>query len=270
MNKLELLESDTIKLLRDVPQIAKKPMVLWSTGKDSTTVLYLIKRAFGHFPWPVVHIDTGYKFPEIYSFRDRMKYAWGIPLKVLRNSEGLAMGFSPEKLGRYECCTQMKTNMLKYEIEQNHYDAVILAIRHDEHYVRGMEDLLSLRDENGNWQYWAQFGGYGVTAPEQVGSAHVRVNPILPWTEAEVWQYVLLHNIPVNPLYFAYEAEDGKRYRYRSLGCMPCTEPMESKAGTVLEIANEVYMTPGLERSGRMQDKEDQDTMLRLRQWGYM
>lgn len=271
MNKLDLLESDTIKLLKSIPQIAKKPAILWSTGKDSTTVLYLIRKAFGgRIPWPVMHIDTGFKPKEVYAFRDRMKLEWNIPLKVLRNIEGRALGFSPETLGRYECCTRLKTNTLKDEIERCHYDAVILSIRHDEHYVRGMEDLLSLRDENGNWQYWARFGGYGVTAPEQVKSAHVRVNPILPWTEAEVWQYVMLHNLPVNPLYFAYEAEDGKSYRYRSLGCEPCTQPVESKAKTVFEIANEVYMTPGLERSGRMQDKESQDTMLRLRSWGYM
>lgn len=271
MNKLDLLESDSIKLLRSVPQVAKKPAVLWSTGKDSTTVLYLIRKAFGYFPWPVMHIDTGFKFPEIYDFRDTMTLRWNIPLKILKNCEELASTFSPETLGRYECCTQLKTNTLKLAIEENHYDALIMAIRHDEHYVRGMEDLLSLRDENGNWQYTAEFGGYGVTAPEQEKSAHVRINPILPWREEDVWEYVMQNNIPVNPLYFArVDEEDGKSYRYRSLGCMPCTEPQESKAGTVLEILNEVYMNPGLERAGRMQDKEDKDTMLRLRAWGYM
>lgn len=271
MNKLELLESDSIKLIRSIPQIARKPAVLWSTGKDSTTVLHLIRKAFGgRIPWPVMHLDTGFKFPEVYTFRDEMKIRWAIPLKVVRNSEAIAMGINPWTVGRYECCTQLKTNNLKYEIEQKHYDALVLSIRHDEHYVRGLEDLLSLRDEEGNWRYWARFGGYGVTAPEQVKSAHVRVNPILPWTESEVWQYVMMKNLPVNPLYFAYESQDGKWYRYRSLGCSPCTDVQESKATTLLEIVNEVYMTPGLERAGRMQDKESQDTMLRLRAWGYM
>lgn len=268
MNKLELLESDTIKLIRSIPQIAKKPAVLWSTGKDSTTVLYLIKKAFGYIPWPVMHLDTGFKFPEVYDFRDRLRFEWNIPLRVVRNSEAIALGINPDTVGRYQCCTELKTNNLKYEIEHNHYDALILSIRHDEHYARGLEDLLSLRDENGNWQYTARFGGYGVTAPEQEKTAHVRVNPILPWTEAEIWQYVMMKNLPVNPLYFAYEAEDGKFYRFRSLGCSPCTDVTESKAASILQIVNEVYMTPGLERAGRMQDEEG--ILLRLRAWGYM
>ncbi len=270
MNKLQLLESDTIKMLRSVPQIASKPAVLWSTGKDSTMTLYLIKKAFGYFPWPVIHIDTGYKFQEIYKFRNRMKMLWDIPLMVVTNPDREIYNLSPDTLGRYECCTALKTNVLKKTIEDNHFDALVMAIRHDEHYVRGLEDLMSLRDEDGNWQYTARFGGYGVTAPEQEKSAHVRVNAILPWTEAEVWQYILLHDIPVNPLYFAREYEDGIWRRYRSLGCECCTEPVESKAKTITEITSEVYMTPGIERSGRMQDKESKDVMLRLRSWGYM
>lgn len=270
MNKLDLLESDSIKLIRSIPQICRKPAVLWSTGKDSTTMLYLIRKAFGYLPWPVIHIDTGRKPQEVYDFRERLRLQWNIPLMVIKNEEAIALGISPETVSRYQCCTLLKTETLKKAVMGNGWDGLILSIRHDEHYVRGMEDLVSLRDENGNWQYWARFGGFGLTAPEREGYNHIRIHPILPWTEAEIWEYVMVRGLSVNPLYFAERAEDGKFYRYRSLGCLPCTEPMESKATTIQQIVNEVYMTPGLERSGRTQDKETENAMLILRSFGYM
>jgi len=654
MNKLDYLESESLKLIKSIPQICRKPAVLWSTGKDSTTMLYLVKKAFGYLPWPVVHIDTGKKPQEVYDFRDMLRFRWNIPLVVIRNEEAMALGISPETVSRYECCTQLKTETLKKAVMANEWDGLILSIRHDEHYVRGMEDLVcfvsgtiiyssegikpiesirpddsvfthtgglklvekvgkrfytgpvvsistkyglgftgtpnhivlvkkqgkdglwrnqwirlrelkkndklfvpklgrkpsdgynsekyllfrdfitdkgfiplhfqsywkaahsstrrlraafpinpetmrllgyyiaegstsatqanltfgpheyafaadatdiisryfgcktlilsyadrtqvsinsktlkltfdklcgktahnkhlppffalaghsniiglitgcwrgdgskekystvslklaneirmallkvgiissiypsdgrfhlqipqpsqkrfaelfdfgfhrllgprygdiqeisqldiphplqdcrskskpggfwvpvksvleiqyngdvydlkvkddasylpgglvvhnSLRDEEGKWQYWARFGGFGLTAPEREGYNHIRIHPILPWTEAEIWEYVMVRGLPVNPLYFAERAEDGKFYRYRSLGCLPCTEPMESKATTIQEIVNEVYMTPGLERSGRTQDKETENAMLILRSFGYM
>lgn len=269
-SRIDYLESESIKLLKSIPQISRKPAVLWSTGKDSTTMLYLVRKAFGYFPWPVVHIDTGKKFPEIYEFRGKMALQWGIPLKVISNEPALTVGISPETVSRYECCTQLKTNALKDYVHTNHIDALILSIRHDEHFVRGMEDLISLRDEHGNWQFYSHFGGFGLTAPEQEGYSHIRIHPLLPWREVDVWEYVMTKNLPVNPLYFASPAEDGKSYRYRSLGCECCTEKTESRATTVHEIVSEVYMTPGLERAGRMQDKEDAETMLKLRAIGYL
>lgn len=265
MDRLSLLEDDSLKMIKSIPQICKRPAQLWSTGKDSTLSLYLVRKAFGRFPWPVVHIDTEKKPKAVYEFREKLKLQWGIPLKVIKNQPALDLGISPDKVSRYECCTQLKTNALKAEVSLNHWDALIMSIRHDEHYVRGMEDLVSLRDGEGNWQYWGRFGGFGLTAPEQEGYSHIRIHPLLPWTEAEVWEYYLYHNIPINPLYYA---RDGRRMR--SLGCEPCTETMESKAQTLQEIVNEVYMTPGLERSGRRQDKETQSTMLILRSMGYM
>jgi len=270
MEKLKLLESDSIKMIRSIPQICKRPAQLWSTGKDSTLMLYLVRKAFGHIPWPVIHIDTGKKFPEIYSFRDRLKLEWNLPLLIARNEEALALGISPDKVSRYDCCTMLKTDALKKIVMERGFDALILSIRYDEHYVRGMEDLVSLRDAEGHWQYWGRFGGFGLTAPEKEGYNHIRIHAILPWTEAEVWEYTMLNNLPVNPLYFAREHDDGKWYRYRSLGCKPCTVPVESRATTIQEIVNEVWLTPGIERSGRTQDKETEDAMLRLRAWGYM
>lgn len=270
MKKLQLLEDDTIKMLKSVPQICRRPAQLWSTGKDSTLMLHLVRKAYGYIPWPIIHIDTGKKFKEIYEFREKMRLRWNIPLLIAKNDSAMEMDISPDTVSRYDCCSMLKTEALKQMVMAKRFDALILSIRHDEHYVRGMEDLVSLRDEAGNWQYWSRFGGFGLTAPEKEGYNHIRVHAILPWTEAEVWEYSMVNNLPVNPLYFAKQAEDGKWYRYRSLGCMPCTEPLESKATTIQEIVNEVYMTPGLERSGRMQDKETETAMLKLRQWGYM
>lgn len=265
MNRLDLLENDSLKLIRSIPQICKNPAQLWSTGKDSTLCLYLVKKAFGRYPWPVVHIDTEKKPKEVYEFRGKLALRWGIPLKIVKNQYALDLGVSPDRVSRYECCTQLKTNALKMAVMGNRWDALIMSIRHDEHYVRGMEDLVSMRDGEGNWQWYGRFGGFGLTAPEQDGYAHIRIHPLLAWREEDVWLYTMLHSIPVNPLYFS---RNGRRFR--SLGCECCTEMVESEALTVGDIVDEVYMTPGLERSGRQQDKESEDVMLRLRSWGYM
>lgn len=232
-------------------------------------MLYLVRKAFGYIPWPIIHIDTGRKFPEIYKFRDDLRFRWNIPLIIAEDSDAMVLGLGPDKISKFDCCTIFKTNVIKKLVKDAGYDALIFSIRHDEHYVRGLEDLVSLRDEEGNWRYWARFGGFGLNAPQNEGLAHIRIHAILPWTEAMVWEYTMNHSIPVNPLYFAYQDEGGKWWRYRSLGCMPCTQPVESKATTIPEIVNEVYMNPGLERSGRMQDKETDTAMLRLRAWGY-
>ena len=264
MDRLDYLESESIKIIKSIPQICKKPAQLWSTGKDSTLSLYLVKKAFGYFPFPITHMDTGKKFQEIYDFRDKLQKEWNLPLTVYKNELAMSLGLSCEKgLSKFECCTQLKTEALKIAIKERGFDALILSIRVDEHYVRGMEDIVSLRDEDGNWQYSSRFGGFGLIAPTDEGLAHLRIHPILMWTEAEAWQYTMLHKIPVNPMYFAVDG-----LRYRSLGCEPCTEPTKSSATTIEQVVNEVYMTPGLERSGRLNTESD-DTMLKLRQLGY-
>lgn len=265
MDRLSLLEDDSIKMIRSIPQICKNPAQLWSTGKDSTLSLYLVWKAFGRFPFPVIHIDTEKKPKEVYEFRDKLALEWKIPLTVIKNQSALDLGLSPENVSRFECCTQLKTNALKAGIAQYHWDGLLMSIRHDEHYARGLEDLISLRDSEGNWQYHSRFGGFGLTAPEQEKYAHIRIHPILPWKEEDVWEYTMKHNLPINPLYYS---RNGRRMR--SLGCEPCTETVESNACTIREIVNEVYMTPGLEREGRQQDKESETTMLTLRGLGYM
>jgi len=234
-------------------------------------MLCLIWRAYGgYIPWPVIHLDTGRKFKEIYEFRDRVALIWGFNPIIAKNEEALRFGISPDSTSRFQCCSMLKTDALKRTVKKHGFDALIMSIRHDEHYARGMEDLMSLRDENGNWQYWGRFGGFGLTAPEREGYNHIRIHPLLPWTEPDVWEYVMERNVPVNPLYFARRSDGGKSYRYRSLGCEPCTEAVESGASTVQEIADEVRGTPGIERSGRVQDKEEEAVMLRLRQLGYL
>lgn len=266
MDRLKRLEDESLKIIRSIPQIAKRPAQLYSTGKDSTVVLHLARRAFeGRIPWKVVHIDTEKKPKQVYEFREKIKKLWNVPLIVIKNEEALKLGISPEKVSHFECCTQLKSNALKQSIQKYHWDSLIMSIRHDEHIARGMEDLLSIRNENGDWQWYGHFGGYGLTAPEDEGLAHLRIHPILAWTETDTWQYMEKYDLPVNPLYFS----NGEK-RFRSLGCECCTLPIESKAMTVHEILNEVYMTPGLERVGRVQDKEDSDTMLKLRQLGYL
>lgn len=266
MLDLKDLENRTIYIVREAYAEFKKPAVLWSMGKDSTTMLWLCRKAFfGEIPFSVVHIDTGYKFKEMYDFRDRITREWGLDLLVARNEEAIAEGLNP-KQGNLECCTRLKTEALRDFVEENGFDALILAIRRDEHGIRAKERYFSPRDENFKWDYkdqplemWDQFQGLVVEG------SHMRVHPILHWRELDVWEYVKIEGIPINPMYLA---RNGKRYR--SLGCEPCTSPIESNASSIDEIVEELKMTKIAERSGRAQDKEKSFTMQKLRALGYM
>jgi len=270
MDRLEFLESESIKLLRDTPKRSKKPLIFWSTGKDSTLLLVLVKKAFGKIPWPVVHVDTGKKPQEVYDFRQKYWLEWSLPLFVKRNELAIQARIDPGNTERLKCCGMLKTECIKDIVREKQVDSFVCAIRNDESPVRGMEDLISLRDEHGHWNPQANYGGFGVKTPEQEGLAHIRVNPILMWTEAEVWQYTMLHQLPVNPLYFAKEYEDGKWYRYRSLGCKPCTIPVESKADTITKITSEVYDYPGIERAGRLQELgKSEEVLMWMKAQGY-
>ena len=174
-------------------------------------------------------------------------------------------GLSP-KQGNLECCTRLKTEALRDFVETNGFDALILAIRRDEHGIRAKERYFSPRDENFKWDYkdqplemWDQFQGL-------VGQGtHMRVHPILHWRELDVWEYVRAEGIPINPMYFAKNGQ-----RYRSLGCEPCTSPIASEAANIDEIVEELRTTKIAERSGRAQDKEKSFTMQKLRALGYM
>ncbi|MFP3975841.1 MAG: sulfate adenylyltransferase subunit CysD, partial [Dehalococcoidia bacterium] len=252
MLELKQMENRSIYILREAYAEFKRPAVLWSTGKDSTATLWLCRKAFfGKIPFPVIHIDTTYKFKEMYEFRDRLAKEWGMDLIVARNEEAIKEGVSPQD-GKFECCTRLKTEALMKCLEENGFDALILAIRRDEHGIRAKERYFSPRDEQFHWNYkdqplemWDQYQSL------IADKTHIRVHPILHWRELDVWEYVQQENIPSSPMYFAKNGQ-----RYRSLGCEPCTLPIESNASTIDEIVEELRDTKVAERSGRAQDKE--------------
>jgi len=260
------LEKRSISLLREAKAQFENPAVLWSTGKDSTATVWLCKKAFfGKVPFPVIHIDTSYKFPQIYEFRDKIAKEWGIDLIVAKNEEVLKEGMSPKK-GRLDCCTLLKTDALKSLLRKDKFDALILAIRRDEHGIRAKERYYSPRDEEFKWNYSDQQAElWDLYVKPSEDFSHMRVHPILHWAELDVWQYVKQENLPINPLYFT---RNGKRYR--SLGCMPCTVPIPSEARTINEIVQELKTSTTPERAGRAQDKEKAYMMQKLRSLGYM
>jgi len=240
--------------------------MLWSIGKDSTALLWLVRKAFyGKLPFPVMHLDTGHKFQEIYQFRDKYAREWGLDLIVYKNQAAIDRGVCPDK-GKLECCTELKTNALKDAIAKNNFRALYLGIRRDEHGIRAKERVFSPRDEDFEWNYREQppelWDQYKTKAKDE---EHLRIHPLLGWTELDVWEYMKRENIPVVELYFS---KDGKRYR--SIGCETCCNPVDSNAGTVDEIVEEIRTTDVSERSGRAQDKESAYMMQKLRSLGYM
>ena len=268
---LDELEARSIYIIREAYRHFKGHIVtLTSFGKDSVTQLYLIRKAFlGKIPFPVLHIDTGYKLPEIYQFRDRLREQWGFELLVARNEEALRAGMSPEK-GRWACCNALKTEALKQAIKRFGLKALFAAIRRDEHLVRGKERYFSRRDREGIWDYlhqppelWEQFN----VELDETGT-HLRIHPMLHWREIDIWRYIKRENIPFNPLYLSGKRKDG--YRYRSLGCEQCCVPIPSNAKTIDEIIEELKTTKIAERAGRVQDKEKAFMMQKLRSLGYM
>jgi len=221
MQELKDLENRSIYILREACAEFKRPAVLWSTGKDSTATLWLCRKAFfDKIPFPVIHIDTTYKFKSMYAFRDNLAKEWGMNL----------------------------------------------AIRRDEHGIRAKERYFSPRNSEFKWDYKDQpLEMWDLYQSLTQDKTHTRVHPILHWRELDVWEYVRQEKLPVNPMYFA---KNGKRYR--SLGCEPCTLPIESNASTIDEIVKELRETKIAERSGRAQDKEKAFTMQKLRALGYM
>lgn len=260
------LENETIYILREAKAQFKKPAALWSMGKDSTTLIYLCRKAFyGKVPFPVIHIDTERKFPQMYEFRERLAKKWWLKLIVAKNEKALKSKMGPER-GKLECCTALKTQALQQTLEKHGFDALLLAIRRDEHGIRAKERIFSPRDQNFRWDYrdqplevWDQYQ----QAPG--AETHTRVHPLLHWREIDIWRYIWQEGIPVNPMYFA---RNGKRYR--SLGCQPCTNPIDSDADTIDKIVEELERTKVAERTGRAQDKEAAFMMQKLRALGYL
>ena len=266
MDSLSKLENESIYLIREAYSQFKDIGMLWSIGKDSTTLLWLIRKAFyGKIPFPVIHLDTGYKFKEIYEFRDYYARKWDLDLLVYRNEEALQNGMGPGK-GKLECCTQLKTQALKQVVAKNHIKALYLGIRRDEHGVRAKERFFSIRDQDFEWNYKEQsLETWDQHRTETREEEHFRIHPILSWTEKDIWNYIEREKIPMVKLYFS----DGEK-RYRSIGCETCCNPILSTAGSVPEIIRELEKTNISERSGRAQDKESDYMMQKLRSLGYM
>ncbi|MGB1548030.1 MAG: sulfate adenylyltransferase subunit CysD [Alphaproteobacteria bacterium] len=266
MNHLDALESQSVYIFREAFNKIDKLAMLWSIGKDSNAMLWLARKAFfGYVPFPIVHIDTSYKIPEMIAFRDRMAKEWDLNLIVGQNKEALAAGMGPEK-GRVVCCGALKTAGLKQTIAAHGFTGVFAGIRRDEEGTRAKERVFSPRGEHAEWdfrdqppEFWDQF------KTDFAPGTHLRIHPLLHWTEIDIWRYIRRENIPVVDLYFA---KDGRRYR--SLGCAPCTGTIASTASTVDEIIEELETTKVSERSGRAQDKESEDAFERLRVEGYM
>ena len=266
MDPLTRLEHQSVYVIREAYRHFRHMAVLWSVGKDSTTLLWLARKAFfGKLPCPVLHIDTGHKFPEIYRFRDRYAAEWGLDLRIARNETALAQGVGPAT-GKFACCAALKTDALRQAMARFQFQALLLGIRRDEHGVRAKERYFSPRDGAFRWDYRNQppemWDQYKRCAED---GTHLRVHPLLHWRELDVWRYVRREGMPVNDLYFA---RDGARYR--SIGCGTCCAPVASKAAGLDDIVAELEATRTAERSGRAQDKESAHTMQKLRSLGYM
>jgi len=267
MDYLSELENKSIYIIREAYARFRNISLLWSIGKDSTSMLWIARKAFfGRVPFPVMHIDTTYKFKEIYDFRDKYAKEWGLDLLVSRNEAAIREKMSPEK-GKFNCCNALKTQALKESIREHDFKALLLAIRRDEHGIRAKERYFSPRTIDFSWNYQDQpaelWDLYRSGTADT--SEHLRIHPMLHWRELDIWRYVQRERLPVVGLYFA---RNGKRYR--SIGCESCCKPVESKAASIAAIVKELEVTTVAERSGRAQDKEDSYTMQKLRSLGYM
>jgi sulfate adenylyltransferase subunit 2 len=268
MERLDVLENRSIYIIREAYSLFPKLALLWSVGKDSTTLLWMCYKAFfGRIPFPVMHIDTSYKFKQIYSFRDHVAKELKLNLIIARNDEAISRGICPSSATKLECCHELKTNALKQVIERYGFQAILLGIRRDEHGIRAKERYISPRSSDFSWNYseqkaelWSQ---YSIHSPDAGG--HSRIHPILRFTEADVWRYIKREELPVVDLYFS---NNGRRYR--SIGCEPCCAPVSSEAKNVDDIIAELEATNTPERASRAQDKENEYTMQKLRSLGYM
>ena len=270
MDHLDQLEQQSVYIFREAFRHFERLCMLWSIGKDSTVLLWLARKAFfGHVPFPLVHIDTTYKIPSMIEYRDRVVREWQLQLVVGRNDAVLASGatFPNGRATRVECCSTLKKDALQRVVEEHGFTGVIVGVRRDEEPTRAKERYFSPRSEQMEWdavhqppEFWGQFN------TEVAPGTHVRIHPLLHWTELDVWRYIAREHIQVIDLYF----DDGTGKRYRSLGCAPCTQPIQSTAKNVDEIVAELEVTRTPERSGREQDKESEDAFERLRRDGYM
>jgi sulfate adenylyltransferase subunit 2 len=293
---LKELENESIEILRETASGFKKPVMMYSIGKDSSVLLHLARKAFypSPIPFPLLHVDTTWKFREMISFRDRIAAETNSQLIVHTNQEGAASGISPFNTNASEYTRVMKTVALRQALDMHGFDAAIGGSRRDEEKSRAKERIFSVRDPGHRWnpreqrpELWRTYNTR--LAPEQT----MRVFPISDWTEADIWHYILQERIEVNPLYFAqerpmvqrgdqlimvdddrFQLRDGetpfmKMVRFRTLGCYPLTAAVESTATTMEEIVEEVLQVKLSERATRLIDGDNEDSMEKKKTEGY-
>ena len=295
MDHLKELEAESIFILREAAAEFVRPVMLYSIGKDSSVMLRLAQKAFypGRIPFPLLHIDTSYKFPEMIEFRDSYIRQVGADLIVHTNRKALDDGASPYALGTQKCCGLLKTRALLDALATGGFDAAFGGARRDEEKSRAKERVYSFRDSQGQWnprnqrpELWNLFNG------RHDRGESIRIFPLSNWTELDIWLYIQAEKIPVVPLYFAREREAIKRgnsilllqsgvrllpgerpraikCRMRSLGCVPCTGAIESDADTVTGIIEEMFAFRKSERENRVIDHDEEGSMETKKREGY-
>ena len=288
-------ESASIHIIREVVAEFNNPVMLYSIGKDSAVMVRLAQKAFfpGSIPFPLMHIDTGYKFPEMIEFRDRFVKEIGCRLIVERNEEWIKKGAHPQKLGVDKCCAKLKTQGLLDAIRKHKFDAAFGGARRDEEKSRAKERIFSFRDQFGQWDPKYQrpevWNLYNCRINE---GESIRVFPLSNWTEKDVWYYLKIEKIPIVPIYYAQEREvvdrggilvpyndlvtlkPGEKVekimcRFRSLGCSPCTGAVRSEAKTIDDIIVEVEKATKSERENRIIDLTTDSSMEDKKKEGY-
>ena len=295
MSHLDSLEAESIYIIREVVAEASHPAMLYSIGKDSSVMLRLAQKAFypGKIPFPLVHIDTSYKFKEMIEFRDKLCRELGVRLIAHTDAQALKDGANPFRLGTSRCCALLKTKALLDALAENNIDVALGGARRDEEKSRAKERVFSVRDSLGQWdpknqrpEFWNL---YNVRLAQ---GQTLRVFPLSNWTELDVWEYIHRENIPVVPLYFAKEREmivrgdalipmdhpmdllPGEKpqrvmCRMRSLGCTYCTGAVLSTASTVPEIIEELKLVRASERQNRVIDHDQEGSMEIKKREGY-
>ncbi|MBP02962.1 MAG: sulfate adenylyltransferase [Rhodospirillaceae bacterium] len=264
MNHIQALESESIFILREAYKNCAKTGLLWSLGKDSCVLIWLAKKAFlGKVPFPVIHLDTGKEFPETYEFKKLYTKIWELDLisDMCPSIEEVDPSLPPASRFAARKSLGLKDTIKKYD-----FQALIAGIRRDEQATRAKERVFSPRDSKNEWdfrdqppEFWNQ---YNLSFPS---GTHIRIHPLLQWTEIDIWRYIEKEKIPMVPLYFS---NNGRRYR--SLGEIGITESMSSEAKTVAEIIEELENIKTPERAGRTMDHESEDSFERLRATGYL
>ena len=296
LDHLRALEAESIRVMREVVAEFERPVMLYSIGKDSSVLLRLAQKAFhpGPIPFPLLHVDTGYKFREMIEFRDRYTAAVGARLIVHTNEAALAGGTQPFAVGTQRCCGLLKTRALLDALEAGRFDAAFGGARRDEERSRAKERVFSIRNASGGWDPRRQRPELWHLLNSRLGPGEsMRVFPLSNWTELDVWQYIDQEQIPVVPLYFACEREvivrgsslivaeqpfvpplpgdrvERVRCRMRSLGCSPCTGAIRSDADTVPKIIQELISVRQSERELRVIDHDQDGSMELKKREGY-